>query len=270
MWLTGVAFVLVVLSRLDAVSIVGLFGLAVLVRMVQKRRRARDIWRTAVALAAPTAIVAVAYMAVNQFLFEPDPRRRVAVKALPGPTGGWPDMQAYFKDGLGVPGPIGPGLVSTVVVVLVVLSFWMTRRLTEPTLERRRMVELSWIVGLTYCSGLLLVADHDRTSSWKLLSWYYYAATVVLLLGPGVVVANVFEWWHAVEAKPTTSNPQPQRRVDWRSGSERRPRSVLFARAGRLRHPGGCSRRRRLLRPVGRDRPAVEPDAALLGGARHG
>ena len=74
------------------------------------------------------------------------------------------------------------------------------------------MVELSWIVGLTYCSGLLLVAYYDRTSSWKLLSWYYYAATVVLLLGPGVVVANALEWWHArrgqrEDLQPATATP---------------------------------------------------------------
>ena len=126
-WLTGIAFALVVLSRLDAVSIVGLFGLAVLVRMVQKRRRAREIWRAAVALAAPTAIALAAYMALNQALFSSPIPVSGRAKALPGPTGGWPDMQAYFKDGLGVPGPIGPGLASTVVVVLVALSFWMTR-----------------------------------------------------------------------------------------------------------------------------------------------
>lgn len=196
-WLTGVAFALVVLSRLDAASVVGLFGLAVLVRMVQRRRRARDVSRTAVALAGPTVIALAAYLAFNQAFFSSPIPVSGRAKQLPGPTGGWPDMKAYLTDGLGVPGPIGPGLATIVVVGLVALSLWVTRRPGEVTVERRRTVELSLVVGLSCAAGLLLVVYYDRTTSWKLLSWYYYASALVLLLGPGVVVANALDWWKA-------------------------------------------------------------------------
>lgn len=213
-WLTGIAFALVVLSRLDAASVVGLFGVAVLVRMVQRRRAWRDVWRTAVALAGPTVIALAAYLVVNQALFGSPIPVSGRAKALPPPTGGWPDMQAYFKEGLGVPGPIGPGLAATVVVALVALSLWLARRPGEPTDARRRMSELSLLVGLAYVSGLLLVAYYDRTSSWKLLSWYYYAATLVLLIGPGIVVANAFVWWRARRERAAAG----PRRAAWSPG----------------------------------------------------
>jgi hypothetical protein len=43
--------------------------------------------------------------------------------------------------------------------------------------------------------GLVLVGYYDRTTSWKLLSWYYYGSTFVLLVGPGIAVANLASWW---------------------------------------------------------------------------
>jgi hypothetical protein len=210
-WWTGAAFALVVLSRLDAASVVGLFGVAVLVRMLQRRRSVRDLLRAGVALAAPTAIVLAVYLVLNQALFDSPIPVSGRAKTLPAPAGGWPDMEAYFRNGLGIPGPIGPGLAATAVVALVALSLWATRARGVPTDERRRMMELGGIVGLAWVAGLLLVAYYDRTSSWKLLSWYYYAATLVLLLGPGVVVANAFTWWHAYRRGDEPARPRPAR-----------------------------------------------------------
>ena len=251
-WLTGIAFALVVLSRLDAASVVGLFGLAVLVRMVQRRRRARDLWRTAVALGGPTAIALVVYMALNQALFSSPIPVSGRAKALPGPTGGWPDMKSYFKEGLGVPGPIGPGLAATAVVVLLVLALWATRQRGEATVERRRMLELSLLVGLAYVAGLLLVVYYDTTSSWKLLSWYYYAATLVLLLGPGAVAAMAIDWWkerreQATPARSTRTVPGPLAVGLGATGSSSSWPRAPASRRGSTRaatRTSSCSRRR--------------------------
>jgi hypothetical protein len=195
-WLTGGALALVVLSRLDAVSVAALFGVAVLVRMVQRRRRIGEIVRVGVALAAPTALALSAYMAVNQALFGSPIPVSGRAKTIPDPRGGWPEMRVYFREGLGLPDPFGPGLAATLIVALVFGSLWLARpRDGTGDPARRRMTELGMILALAWAGGMLLVAYYDRTTSWKLLAWYYYAATFVLLLGPGVVIANVIAWW---------------------------------------------------------------------------
>ena len=192
-WVAGIALALVVLSRLDAVSIAGLFGVWVLVRLLWARQRASAVVRTGAVLAAPTVIALAVYLVVNRALFDTWLPVSGQVKALPPPTGGWPDLHAYFTTGLGIPLPIGPGLFALGIVVVVGLSFLLTGADRSGTRSRR--LELFALVNLAYLGGLLLVGYYDRTTSWKLLSWYYYGSTFVLVAGPGIAVANVATWW---------------------------------------------------------------------------
>ena len=194
-WLIGISLALVVLSRLDSVSVAGLFGLGVVGRLVWARRPARVIARVGIALAAPSATALAVYCTVNRVLFDTWLPVSGRVKALPPPTNGWRDMHAYFTDGLGIPLPIGPGLFAAAVIVIVALSLWLTR--DDRSAARSRRMQLFALVVLAYAGGLLLVAYYDRTTSWKLLSWYYYASTFVLIVGPGIAVANVATWWSA-------------------------------------------------------------------------
>ncbi len=192
-WICGVALALVVLSRLDAVSIAGLFGLGVLGRLAWARCRPRDIARVAAALATPPAVALGVYCSVNRVLFESWLPVSGRVKALPPPTGGWPDLHAYFFDGLGISLPIGPGLFATGVIIVVGLSLVLTRRHHDETRSRR--MQLFGLVALAYVGGILLVAYYDLSTSWKLLSWYYYGSAFVLIAGPGIAIANVATWW---------------------------------------------------------------------------
>jgi hypothetical protein len=209
-WKLGFAFAVLVLSRLDAVVLVGVLMLAIAVCLLLQRRPVRAAIPIVFQIASPTAIALALYLALNQWLFHSGLPVSGRSKQLQ-PVTDLGVVRTYFRKSVGLGLPIGAGELAAAVLVVVALAIWWSRgrgpAQTDPVARRHRaaMVQLALILGLVYLAGLLTVVYYAFTSGWPLFSWYYYDSMVVLILGPGLVVSSVWgsTAWNRRYERPT-------------------------------------------------------------------
>ncbi len=185
-WIAGGWLVLAVLARLDAVYVVGFLAVLVALRLTAARGVARVIALARVGV--PSAVVFLADLAVNRIWFGGAFTTSTRAKTLTPPTRFNYPLHQYFRDPGSMPIVVGVGTASAIVAVVALI----TARLARGGQTRRvALSRLADVVGALWLAGTLSTVVFDLQSSWALYPWYYYEAFLVLLLGPGVVIAAV-------------------------------------------------------------------------------
>ncbi len=183
-WIAGVWLAVAVLARLDAVYVVGFLAVLVALRATAARGPHRVGALARVAL--PGAAVFVADLLVNRIWFGAALTTATRAKTMTPPTANNYPLHQYFNDPASMPIIVGVGTASGLVVVAALLAARASR---GERARRAPLVRLADIVAALWLAGALATVVFDRQSSWALYPWYYYEAFLVLLLGPGVVLA---------------------------------------------------------------------------------
>jgi hypothetical protein len=95
-------------------------------------------------------------------------------------------LHQYFRDPASMPIVVGIGTASGIVALVALLAAHFARGG-----ERRRaaLVRLADVVAALWLAGTLSTIVFDQQSSFPIFPWYWYEAFLVLLIGPGIVIA---------------------------------------------------------------------------------
>ncbi len=185
-WAIGAWLAAAVLARLDAVYVVAMLALMVALRLPFERFT--DRVSAAARIGAPAAIMFVVDVIVNKVWFGAALTTSTRAKTMSGGTAHHFALHQYFVDPASMPIVVGIGTASG----LVVVSAAVTARLARGDVARReQLTRLADIVTALWVAGALSTVVFDLQSSWALWPWYYYEAFLVLLLGPGIVLASL-------------------------------------------------------------------------------
>ena len=204
-WIAGACLAAAVLARLDAVYVVGLLALFVAVGATAARGAGRV--GALLRVGGPGLAVFLADLLANRVWFGAALTTSTRAKALSPPTAHHYALHQYFRDAASMPIVVGVGTASG----LVALAAIVAARLTHGGAHQRvALTRLADIVAVLWLAGALSVIVFDRQSSFGLFPWYYYEAFLVLLLGPGVVIAALFPALSLPRLR--TARPRAERR----------------------------------------------------------
>ncbi|HEY3832589.1 MAG TPA: hypothetical protein VGO03_09875 [Acidimicrobiia bacterium] len=183
-WIAGGWLAIAVLARLDAVYVVGFLALLAAVRATEQRGLRRVL--ALVRVGVPGGAVFVADMVVNRIWFGAALTTATRAKTMTPPTANNFPLHQYFNDPASMPIIVGVGTASGLVALAALVA---TRLARGDHARRAPLIRLAEVVAALWLAGALSTLVFDRQSSWALYPWYYYEAFLVLLLGPGVVIA---------------------------------------------------------------------------------
>jgi hypothetical protein len=183
-WIAGAWLMATVLARLDAVYAVAALAILAAARTTAARRSGRIA--ALLRVGAPAAAAFAADLTFNQVVFGNPITTSTRAKTLSPPVANHFPLHQYFRDPGSMPIVVGIGTASGLVVIAALLSGRFAR---GGDAARARLGRAAEVLAALWIAGTVSVIVFDQQSSFPLWPWYYYEAFIVLLLGPGVVIA---------------------------------------------------------------------------------
>jgi hypothetical protein len=94
-------------------------------------------------------------------------------------------LHQYFRDPGSMPIHMGVGTASGIVAIAALLA----ARFARGDRNDQSLLRLAEAVAVLWLAGTAAAFVFDLQSTWGLWPWYYYESFLVLLLGPGVILA---------------------------------------------------------------------------------